>query len=201
MAFQILDDGALAVIEMGGAEDRWTNTLWFTKNGFTTTDMQELADDLHDWFGTNVMPEFNDIWYLKKVTVYDMRSSGAPLRLDAKTEVQGGVTGSPASVNAAAVITFYTDLRGRSFRGRNYLAGFDEADQGSDTITNATRLTNLETAYGLLISAPPGTGWTWKVASRYANGAERPQILATVVESVDIRNNKLGSQRRRVRRA
>lgn len=201
MAFIPFDDGAMAIIEWGSDATQWTTTLWFKQLVSTASDYQELADFIHDHFGTNLAPELWDNFYLRKVTVYDMQTSMGSVTVDGKTAVQGGVTGTGAALNAALVVTFRTASRGRSARGRNYVTGLVEADMGANEVTNSTRITNITDAYEDFIDdVQTNTDFYWVVASHYSEGVARAAVLPIQISAVEVRSAKFGSQRRRIDR-
>lgn len=201
MAFQAYPDGALAILEYGGLSAQWTNTLWFEKLALQSHDYQALADYLHLWSTETVMPNLYDGWALNEVTVYDMSSSIGGKFISSAAPTFGSVAGDPAAINGAMVVTFYSNVRGRNGRGRNYVTGFVEADIGATVVSNATRIANLDAAYTTLITGVQiNSPYFWVVASRQIGGVERPNIVGYDVDNVDVRNAVLGSQRRRLDR-
>ena len=200
MAFIPFPEGALAIVEYGGATLRWTNTLWFEDVVADTPQLQDLADYLVEWAGDHVMPELADEWVVHKVTVYDVQTATGPIVIATDGVTAGGVTGDSAAVNAALVVTFRSASRGRSSRGRNYITGLVEADVGPNSVTNSTRVANLVDAYeDLRDTIQQATGYYWVVASKYSEGAARSEVLSLQIETVEVRHVILGSQRRRTR--
>jgi hypothetical protein len=201
MAFIPFPDGVLAIFEIGGVSFNWTNTLWFKLLELQNHDYQELADYLFDWHEAEVMPELYSGWELQKVTVYDMSEEGGAVYTSTQEPASGGIAGEPSPINGAMVVTLYTDRRGRSGRGRNFVTGFVEADIGATTVSNALRITNVDAAYTTLIDdIQLNTNYFWVVASRFTGGAAREEVLPLMISNVDVRNAKLGSQRRRIDR-
>lgn len=202
MAFQPYPNGYQAVIEYGQTALRWTNTLWFEDLNPETDNMQDLADFLFNWAATGIMPQLNNNWSLRKVTVYDMSTAIGKVVQTASAAVPGGVVGAAAAVSPALVVSFYSGARGRSGRGRNYITGFDEADVGPTEVSNPLRVTNIATTYdGLRSSVQLGPGYSWQVASRQSLGVVRPEIVGFDVLYSIVRSATLGSQRRRINRA
>lgn len=201
MAFIPYPDGVQAVIQVGGTGYGWTNTLWFELLDGQSHDLQELADYLHDWYGSGVMPELADDHQLQQVKVYDMASSYGQIAYDTKSPVTGGQTGDPSPLSVALVVTLYTNVRGRTGRGRNYVAGFIDTDVGQGSVGDALRVTNITTAYTNLMTAiQTNTNYYWVVASRQLDGVPRSQIIGNQITSVVVRNAILGHQRRRIAR-
>lgn len=176
------------------------NTLWFTKTGFTTADMEDLLDYITAWSDDHILPNLCTAVALEHVTVYDMRTETGPKVEVSPVAATGSIGTDIGAINAACVITFYTGNRGRSYRGRNYVTGFPEADMGALGFTSTTHTAAVAGAYELLLTEPATWGFEWVVASRYTNGAPRQNGVTTAITSVAVRNAYFGSQRRRINR-
>jgi hypothetical protein len=200
VAFQDLPDGALAVIEYGSDTQQWTNTLWFTQQGFGSEQMDDLLGLVATWADVNIMPALADFWERRQVTIYDMRSSiGAKLTGPGGGDM-GGRTGNPGAVNIALVATFYSTQRGKSGRGRNYIAGFSEDDTSTISVNTAAVVTLIEDAYAALFALAAAQSWAWVIASRQLDGVPRESMVAQPVVSTAVRNSIFGTQRRRIDR-
>jgi hypothetical protein len=201
MAFQAFPNGALAILEYEDGAGSWTNTLWFEDLLGPPADFQALADFLLSWSGTNIMPYLSNRVTLTKVTVYDMSIQLGQIYVSAGAPVVGGIDDYEAPRSVALVMTFYSAVRGRSGRGRNYIAGFADTQVDEDAVTDATARAALELAYTDLIQdVQTGPGFTWVVASKVGAGVPRPEILGFDILTVNIRSALLGSQRRRIPR-
>ena len=201
MAFIPFPNGALAVLEYGAPGLNWTNTLWFEDLSGPPADYQGLADYLHGWAGSNIMPNIQNSFQLQNVVVYKMDDQYGQVFNSAAAAVTGSVGDSPAPINIALVVTFYSATRGRSGRGRNYITGFAEVDVGVIDVSNPTRVSNIAAAYtSMLTGVQTGPGFAWVVASRYGLGVPRTQVLPLPVVSVEVRSATLGNQRRRIDR-
>ena len=202
MAFIPFDEGALAIIEVGAGTTFWTNTLWFKDLSGPPADFQGLADWLFTWYGNNVMPELCAFWSLQHVTVYDQSSQDAQIYTAAPGAVAGGKAGNASPVSAALVVSFYSTSRGRSGRGRNYVAGFEEDDLAALSVSDSVVVTNVQQAYETLrTTVQQNTGFYWVIASRQTNGSPRPAVQPYDVVSVLVRSAILGHQRRRIPRS
>jgi hypothetical protein len=200
MAFQALQDGVKCVAVWGQTVTEWTNTFWFTKAGFTEAEQQALADavafNLANLCGTYLSIN----WNLKGLVCYDMNSITGPIKYGTGLPQAGTKAGQPASVNAALVVTLYTAQRGKSGRGRIYLTGFSEEAQGPTSIVDPVMITNIDTVLSGLDNAVTALGWDWVVASGQQNGIVLPAKVPYSVTSIVVRNDILGSQRRRIAR-
>lgn len=176
----------------------WSNTLWFEAVGATGADMVTLANDLVFWWSEYVNDYIVENVTLEGVTVYDMSSPTAPKVESSSTPPSGSVVAESSPLNVAAIITFYTLTRGRSGRGRNYVAGTGINVQDPTTIDQVT-LNGLVSAYGILISGLASI-FTWCVCQRYENNAPLVAGVLRPITTVAGRSNKWGTQRRRVTR-
>lgn len=111
--------------------------------------------------------------------------------------VAGGNSTQALPNNVSYTITKQTALRGRSFRGRNYVVGMTEDAVNLNTI-NPTFRADLLSVWEQLRTVPQGDGWTQVVVSRFANGAPRATGVTTPVTSVTTFDATVDSQRRRL---
>jgi hypothetical protein len=200
MAFIPVPNAVQCILEYGDSagDVTWTNTLWFYSTDFDTGDMLDLANAIVTWANTYITPVMASYWYVKGCTAYDMSSQTAPIVNSTTSGSAGALTGQTSPVSIAAVVTFYTEQRGRSSRGRNYVCGFREDDTSATTFDGGIA-TDLIDAYEELLSGLPNA-FDWSVCSRYTGGSPRTSGVMFSVTSVDVRNNFFGSQRRRVDR-
>lgn len=175
------------------------NTLHFQKaSAITTTDMGILAQGVVDWWSDYLAPILNSGISLDTIEVTDLTSESSPaIELAVEVPVVGALTGPMAPMNVAAVVTFNTEQRGRSYRGRNYVCGID-----MDNTTNAGYLASafqaaLLSAYSQIEEIEVAAGMWHVVASRYADKAPRSAGVTTTVTGYSVDGN-LDSQRRRL---
>ena len=77
-------------------------------------------------FYDGLTPLLSTQWSLTEVVVQDLQSASAPSYEASITPVTGTISSDPLPPNMAVCCTHRTGLRGRSFRGRTYLAGWTE---------------------------------------------------------------------------
>jgi hypothetical protein len=99
----------------------------------------------------------------------------------------------------SATITWQTNLKGRSYRGRTFMPAVP-SDWAGESVLTATAVTDY-TAYAntmMTLFGPTGSSTNFQLAvvSRYLNKVERPQPVATVVRSFVLRT-VFSTQRRR----
>lgn len=188
------------VVEWGTASVNWTNGLWFTKTSFTEGDLQTAAEALNATLVTGILQSMTTAWYLRKVTAIDMRSQGAPAYVHLNGTNAGAVTGPEAPIANCVVATLRTAMRGRAYRGRLYLAGFDQDDLNSLQFNNSQLISDLEGGLLDILDDMATAGFTWVVAHRYEGSTPMTTGSTQAVIAAEIRNNYIGSQRRRTRR-
>lgn len=166
--------------------------------GYTLTDLQHLAEDLIAWWSADCRGNFSH-----ELVLQDVKSSGLTTAVDpvatvaCTTNCDGANVGASVPNQVAAVITRYTALRGRSYRGRMYWPGTPQ-----DALGSTREITLLQqTALSLMISQLPGAlathGSGEVILSRYNGGVRRTIGVATAVTSYQVRT-VLGTIRNRV---
>lgn len=200
MAFVPVPGVLEAEIRMSLDNQLVENTLYFkptvTTPGGTPTD---LANDLLVWWTVNMSPALSDNTLLREIYVTDLTTatSGAATQPAPAPAPTGGRTGAPSPNNVSLAVSFRTAQRGRSFRGRNYIAGINEPDTEWNQISAALEGLILA-GYNALLTAPFSGDWEWGVVSRFANKAPRVTGVFTPITSVTIVDRTIDSQRRRL---
>jgi hypothetical protein len=137
--------------------------------------------------------------HYKECRVVDMRTVDGTQVLVNTSSVAGGESGDVLPVSAALVLTLRTEKRGRSYRGRLYLAGFGE-DHWEGANYDGALTGALLTDFAAFETAVNAAGWTWVVASYYNNGSARSAAIGTTVSNYVFRSAQAGTQRRRLDR-
>lgn len=168
----------------------------------TTEMMAELGNDWITKWKAQARVDLSNDCCLADVTVMDMSSNpvGTVALAPGTGQCGNRITGAlPA--NVALVVSLRTGRRGRSFRGRIYLAGLGEAVVIGNAVDEAARL-NFQNGWTTLMElngALTASAAVLTVVSYFADGAVRAQPLATTVESILV-NNRVDTQRRRLNR-
>lgn len=164
----------------------------------TDSNFQTLANRVGDEYEDHMMPVHVDTLFLEGTTVYDLSSeTGVVKNKDFIPAVAGGVGNTPVPLNVACVISHYSDVRGRSGRGRTYLPGLSEVWQDEKEWGN-TFIPTIVTGWSDFIGGiEANTDWTLVVASRYTNGAPRVQGVTNVVTQSVVKND-IGTRRKRL---
>lgn len=145
------------------------NVLHFEKNTQpTVSDMTALGNEIVDWWATNVAAWLSSNLSLIEVYLTDLTSQiGATVSMVSGLPVVGVVNTESMSANVAACLSFKTPFRGRSYQGRNYIAGLPITSVLLNMIDSNVTL-GLRTAYSLLSGFPASVGFSHVVVSRYS---------------------------------
>jgi hypothetical protein len=173
--------------------------LGFEKpGGFSQGDLDSLGLVLLSWATASIMPSLSGEVLLGDVTLYDLSSESGPKSIATPvTPVTGGRSGQSLPNNVAVCITHYTAQRGRSGRGRSYVPGVSENDQGGNLIVSAVT-TPLLAAFNTDLPAALPTGWEFVVISRWLSKVKRATGVAFPITSSSLRTSKVRTQRRRL---
>lgn len=172
-------------------------TLGFCKGTeVTETDMDDLADALFDWVTDDLSDLQATTFTWNNINVTNL-SSATALSKDYPMTVAGGAIAPTVTNNVTPVITFSTDQRGRSYRGRNYLPGAPSGAMASSVAVTGAFVTSALTAYANLATIIATTVFTHVVISRYTNGAPRTEGIGTPITAYSM-DTPTDSQRRRL---
>lgn len=176
------------------------NTLYFENEAsFTTADMIALGEAVSDWWVDEVLTAgLSNQVALREVYVTNLTTVSSPTTTVLLNTGAVGSNSSPGLPgNVSIVISFRTEQRGRSSRGRNYLFGLTESLVAGNQV-DVGSLETFRTGYVSLIGAILPAGWTWVVLSRYTNNAPRVTGLMIPITAVVVVDNNVDSQRRRL---
>lgn len=155
-----------------------------------------IAGAVGTWFASELAPLLSDDWSAQRVIGVDLTTATGP-RVDVGSATPGGISGEANPNNVAAVVSFRTNSRGRSGRGRNYVPAIPGSLVTLNTIDPAL-IASLIGAYSLLMG--PGTfeaGWEWVVLSRETGGVPRANGLALPITGVVMVSDQVRSMRSR----
>jgi len=173
------------------------NDVYFQAAGaITVAGVQALTNAVAGWFGAVLAPLLSDDWSTERVIGTDL-TTATGYRFESAAVSIGGVSGEANPNNVAAVVSFRTDQRGRSSRGRNFVPGIPGGAVTLNTLDPAF-ISDLVDAYLLLMG--PGTflaGWEMVVVSRFTGGAARVSGLAIPVTNILMVGNSVRSMRSR----
>lgn len=176
------------------------NTLYFEHDAaITEADMIQLAEFMKTWWDANLKANVHSGTSLTAIRVTDLTTQSAPgLEYTTGLPIAGTAGGVAAPNNVTVAISFRTNFRGRSYRGRNYFVGLTMSNVSGQQLAGGVA-TNFDNAYSdILVDLPVDLPeFTWVVVSRYTNKAPRAAGVTTPVTAVSVENT-LDSQRRRL---
>jgi len=167
-------------------------------SAFGGTDLQDIADIFASWVVSELLPILCDDLVINTIKASDLTTQFSPVAVSITgLPASGSVSGSPLTNQVAAVVSYKTAARGRSFRGRNYVPGAPVNSLQTATELTVTFVGNLVAAYQSLGIALGSANFNHVVLSRQENGVRRTNGVATIITDY-IGRTALGTQRRRV---
>lgn len=164
---------------------------------WTVEDMYTLAATCENWWKTNMAPSLSTEIALVMIKVTDQSSQyGFGIEVAIGGSNSGSVN-TPSVPNSVAVaVKLVTNLRGRSYRGRSYVAGIAAGNVSANTLAGPM-VTALKEAYEALRDETfPGDN-KLVIASRFTASAPRTTGITTPVTGVFV-DATIDSQRRRL---
>lgn len=175
------------------------NDLYFRKiSGVVDfVSMSALAGSMIGWWSTNFTPLVSEDWSTVRIQAVDLRTADG-IVFELPFVASGGVAVESAPNNVAACVSIRTGVRGRSARGRNYVAGVPNSEITLNTLST-TFINDLVGAYNML-DGPDEVelGWQWVVVSRFSGGLVRPTGVTFFVTSATMVGNVVRSMRSRL---
>lgn len=209
-AWQINIDG------VNGAGHPWTNVYHIVHDDPLTL-TQAYADIVaglfEDAYTSSGLPGLLAAgWAITSATVTDLASDTAPQFVSLEANVTGSDGGQAIPGQSSLVLSWYTALRGRSFRGRSYLNGWTEGQ--SDGTPSSTAISTSGAYAGDLVANMAtqfGAGFGLCVVSRFSGthlesrpGGQLIKVptprttgLATPITGVNIGDTWFTQRRRR----
>jgi len=206
MPFVPVANTALVEIRMTADLQEVENTLYFEKaTALTEGDLNDLGDAIITWWGDNIAPL---VWAgvtVREVVCTDL-SSASSLQVSRvpAAPLIGGLSVPALPTSVSLTISFRTALRGRSFRGRNYIVGLTEGQTTGTNTVDSSLSDSFVTAYEQLLTLAGDLGLQWVVVSRFSgvDADEKPIPRAagvtTPITTVLVVDNIVDSQRRRL---
>lgn len=180
------------------------NIMWFEKGSpFTGSDLTTLCTAINSWVVTEVMPHLSQDMKFTGTEARSMEELSAPgVELPVVPAEDGGVGFSALPGNVAVAIKFLTGLTGRSFRGRNYIAGWPEPHVAGNSL-DSTHVPTWVGAFEALASYLVGLAANHVVVSLFSgvdssgNPIPRATGVTTPVTNYDL-DTDVDSMRKRL---
>jgi|SRR5882672_676495 len=182
------------------------NTIYYTFGAVPTlADITAQTDRVNAYIQTALLPFLSNVVQLLRVvgTMIDV-ADGLFYVSTVDLPAAGGFGGDVINNNVACCIQFKTAQHGRSFHGRNYIAGMPRDAFIKSEIAPAN-VTQLNDYAGGLMAVGSAEGWAQTVVSRFS-GVDPvthkpiPRLVGvpTIVTSAFLTDNVADSQRRRL---
>lgn len=160
--------------------------------------LNNLANTITTAWGANLMPRLSGELVLLGCTVYALDASNAPVGTFTRaTALPGGTNAPSLPGNVAFCIKFGSGGRGRTTRGRIFLAGLPETIVNGNTVSLA-EADQILSGIGLFRGATAAAGAEHIIISRFINGTKRPVGTIRAVTSASYSDLFVDSQRRRL---
>ena len=168
-----------------------------TEGGLVPT-LSDIANAFKIWWGNKIAPLCTAACSLTEIRVIDLSSQTGAAFDTGVTGMGGSGSGEALPNNVAAVISWGTALRGKSFRGRTYIGGLASSEFTQNELNDAAQAA-LADAGNSLLTTVDDLGAALSIVSYCSNKAWRTVGVATPVVSLTA-EKKLRTQRRRMPR-
>jgi len=199
MAFVAWPDGAMGICQWSCGLGTWTNRLAFRKAGFNYDDMAVLSNSLNAGIRTSFKNLLADTVTFYGWDIIDMRAFGAQAYITAYGGAAGLNINEVLPPSVCVGLTLRTPLRGRAFRGRQYVAGLAE-DQIDAGIWDAAATAEVADQWGAWQEIAQNVGWDLCIPTTQINKVPQSPAVLTTVTSMEVRSGIPAHQRRRDRR-
>lgn len=175
------------------------NTLSFEQDEpWTAGDLAAATVGLQTWWEDEIAPLLSADITLVRISGRALDTASSPVWENPVIPSVPGTVVSPSMPgNVAFVVSLRTGLAGRSFRGRNYVAGIPDNVQTSNVVSQ-TFADNLINAYSALVGTQVLVPGILVIVSRQENKAPRTTGVTTNVQSVITVDLTLDTQRGRL---
>jgi len=181
---------------LGGQEVEFCLSLRKSAGAVTPTDLDTVSAAGHAWANSNFLANLASTIQHVATVATDMSVQGGQQSITTNA-TNGTVSGNAEVNNVALVVSERTAKRGRSYRGRAYVAGMPVSARLNATDITTTAANNLADDFTTLQTTLDAAGFDIVVASRQHNGvetnpAEQNEVIAFICD------NHYDSQRRRL---
>lgn len=170
-----------------------------TTDPIITIKLTTIAEAFRDWFISDLNIGLSPDIALTAVTAHNLNvANGEKITVVVSPPSPGIAVGDAVSNNVALVASLGTDLTGRSFRGRSYIAGITETNVTANEIGTAYAAFFVS-SITFLMADLDSINTDLVIASFVSGGAPRAEGLPTLVTSVSM-DVRVDTQRRRLPR-
>lgn len=174
------------------------NIIWVSRDAaWTQAEREALNTAVHTWWTAQKSNWATSI-ALAQVTSVNQEAFNSPSSTLIVSPPEAGTgAGVGPSNGTALVATLRTDLRGRNYRGRMYIAGHRSADVQDTLQATTAHITSLLAALAALKTAIEALGAVWVIVSHFVNKLPRAEGLKTPITALAM-DPYWDSQRRRL---
>lgn len=170
-----------------------------TTDPIITVKLLQIAQMFADWWTADLATRFSHDIALFQVVAQDLSiANGEKQTLTLAPAEQGVITAPALPNNVAYVVSHKTAKTGRSFMGRSYLCGIDDAGVVDNEIT-VGKAANIVSDFNELVTGLNTIATELVVASFVSGGAPRAVGVATPIDTIAM-NRRVDTQRRRLPR-
>jgi hypothetical protein len=175
------------------------NTLYATRDGgWDASSARNVGEALFNWWVEFMAPSLSDSLSLNSVHATDLSAADGFSTDFVPVASETGVVGGACLPNNCAIcISFRTVARGRTGRGRNYIAGIPDTHVTLNTLDAADGLAYVA-AYSNVDDVIADFDGTWCVVSRHLDGLPRDIGITRKITTVILTDLTIDSQRRRL---
>lgn len=186
MAFQPVPNGAQVEMVYNWGDQVVENVYHLRADSEWSEGMLEDAvNTFYEWFTETLNDTMNTTVTLLRIVAKGLDAAASPeVTFACTADCDGTSTQQTTPNNVTAVVSLKTGFTGRSFRGRKYHIGLDEASYSGNILTDPYRLA-LKLAYDDIIDRLQelDEGIRLCILSRVSGGIERASGVLTVVTS------------------
>jgi len=206
MPFVPVENVALVETRMMLDSQKVENTIYAQSvDAFDGARLASLANVVKDWWVESYAPLVSDLVTLREVVATDLTTATSGQVTVSGGAAPGEQIGGSAPSNVSLSISFRTTLRGRAFRGRNYIVGVPLTQLVDTNLVDSTWASSFAGAYIDLRENLDSADFTWVVVSRFegvdpdtGDPIPREAGVATPVFAPIVVDLTLDSQRRRL---
>lgn len=199
MTFIPTPHGARIVINWALGTQTYSYVFYATMDGYVFDNQVQLAANIAGAHTGTLRNMFSTGVDYKNTTVYDARELDGPIVVNTVNAGNGGVANEALPINTAVCVTLRTGARGRSARGRKYIAGWAEAAAAGGQWSAGTA-TNALAYVQAILAQITAAGFTPVIRSIQENGVKLTVANTRAITSSQVRNTQVATQRRRVDR-
>jgi len=187
MAFTPVPNTARCCVKYTLFGQQVCNILYFEKGSpWTASELVTLATALNSWVDAEILPLMSADMKFIGTEARSMEAQSAPsVEVAISPPLEGDIANAGLPGNVAVAVKFATGLTGRSFRGRNFIAGWPEQAITGNKILSAPQAA-LVAAFEALESYIIGLTANHVVASLFSgvdsNGKPIPRTTGVTTE-------------------